>query len=67
MKTPRPTAERLLSQFDQLHLLIEEKGQRISGMMVEELTSLQRKILSLLQLPESIYDLTFGNEKKSAC
>jgi transposase len=67
MKTPRPTAERLLSQFDQLHLLIEEKGQRVSGMMVEGLTSLQRKILSLLQLPESIYDLTFGcDENKLA-
>ncbi|MFH0995188.1 MAG: hypothetical protein V1844_06785 [Pseudomonadota bacterium] len=26
MKTSRPTAERLLSQFGNLHLLIQEKG-----------------------------------------
>ncbi|MEE4265689.1 MAG: hypothetical protein V2I56_23585 [Desulfobacteraceae bacterium] len=50
MKTLSPTAEWLPSQFDNLHLLIEEKGQRISGMVVEGSTSLQRKILSLLQL-----------------
>jgi transposase len=31
MKTKRPTAERLLSQFDNLHLLVEEKGRKASG------------------------------------
>ncbi len=31
MKTARPTAERLLSQFGNLHLLIEEKGKKIFG------------------------------------
>ncbi|MFZ3048226.1 MAG: hypothetical protein WA151_20115 [Desulfatirhabdiaceae bacterium] len=50
MKTARPTAERLLAQFDNLHLLIQEQGKKISGIMVEELTVLQNKILSLLQL-----------------
>lgn len=63
-KTKRPTAERLLSQFGSLHLLIEEKGEKISGVVVEELTALQKKILSLLELPEKIYDLSFIVGKK---
>ncbi len=66
MKTNRPIAERQLSQFDNLHLLIEEKGKRISGAMVEGLTSLQKKILSILQLPEKIYDLSFKTGKKNS-
>ena len=53
-KTKRPTAERLLSQFGSLHLLIEEKGGKISAVVVEELTTLQKKILALLELPEKI-------------
>ena len=64
MKTKRPTAERLLSQFGNLHLLIEEKGGKISVVVVEELTTLQKKILALLELPEKIYDLSFKNAKK---
>ena len=64
MKTPRPTAERLLAQFDNLHLLMEEKGKDISGVVVEVLTSLQKKILALLKLPETIYDLSFKCEIK---
>ncbi len=65
MRTKRPTAERLLSQFDNLHLLIEEKGRRkASGTMVEPLTYLQKRILSILQLPEKIYELSFSMAKK---
>jgi transposase len=64
MKTTRPTAERLLSQFGNLHLLVEEKGKKISGTMVETLTSLQKKILSILQLPEKIYELSFKHAQK---
>jgi len=64
MKTSRPTAERLLSQFGSLHLLIEEKGKKISGTMVEALTSLQKKILSILKLPENIYELSFDLGQK---
>jgi len=66
MKTSRTTAERLLSQFDNLHLLIEEKGKKISGVMVEDLTFLQKKILSILQLPEKIYDLSFKTGKNNS-
>jgi transposase len=64
MKTSRPTAERLLSQFDNLHLLIERKGENISAVFVEGLTDLQKQILSILQLPENIYSLSFNREKK---
>jgi molecular chaperone GrpE (heat shock protein) len=64
MKTSRPTAERLLSPFDNFHLFIEEKKNSISGVMVEGLTSLQKKILAILQLPEKIYDLSFNHEQK---
>ncbi|MDY0219707.1 MAG: hypothetical protein RBR67_01015 [Desulfobacterium sp.] len=63
-KTTRPTVERLLSQFGSLHLLIEEKGGKISGVVVEELTALQKRILSLLELPEKTYDLSFMVGKK---
>jgi len=63
-KTKRPTVERLLSQFGSLHFLIEEKGGRISGVVVEELTALQKRILSLLELPEKTYDLSFMVGKK---
>jgi transposase len=63
MKTTRPTAERLLSQFDNLHLLIEEKGGKIAAVMVEGLSSLQKQILSILQLPDSIYGLSFNRKK----
>ena len=63
-KTKHPTAERLLSQFGSLHLLIEEKRGKISGVVVEELTALQKRILSLLELPEKIYDLSFMAGKK---
>lgn len=59
MKTKRPTAERLLSQFNNLHLLVEDKGRKASGIMVETLSSLQKKILAILQLPENIYALSF--------
>ncbi len=65
MKTSRPTAERLLSQFDNLHLLIEEKGEKFSGVMVEGLTSLHKQILSILQLPENIYSLSFKRDKNT--
>jgi transposase len=63
MKTTRPTAERLLSQFNNLHLLIEDKGKKVSSVLVEDLTSLQKQILSILQLPENIYSLSFGGGK----
>jgi len=66
MKTTRPTAEGLLSQFVTSHLLIEDKGKKVSAVMVEGLTTLQKKILSILKLPEEIYDLSFKHGKKNS-
>lgn len=63
MKTNRPTAERLLSQFDNIHLLIQVNGDRMTGMIVEELTPLQKRILSLLGLQETVYGLNFNSRK----
>jgi hypothetical protein len=62
MKTKKPTAERLLSAFDNIHLLIEENRKNVKGVVVEGLSTLQKKILSLLKLPETIFNISF-NEK----
>lgn len=59
MKTDRPSAERLLAAFDNLHLLITETETTVSATLVEALTPLQQRILALLHLPTSIYDLDF--------
>ena len=63
MKTKRPTAERLLSQFDNIHLLIEGDETEVTCILVETLTPLQRLILSLLKVPTDIYDLTHAKPK----
>jgi hypothetical protein len=60
IKTARPTTERILSQFKELNCLIEEKGGRVVGRMVEKLTPLQEHIPTLLKLPTDIYDLSFN-------
>ena len=63
METNRPTAERMLSQFDNVHLLIWSDGQKVIGSVVERLTPLQKRILAILKLPTKIYDLDFENQK----
>jgi transposase len=63
MKTARPTAERLLARFDNLHLFISETDHRIMGQCVENLNQLQKKILSLLHLPFDIYEIGFESPK----
>jgi hypothetical protein len=55
----RPTAERLLAAFKELNLFIEVKADTIVGHLVEKLSLLQEKILSLLQIPKEIYNLSF--------
>jgi len=62
MKTDRPTAERMLAQFSNLHLLVEETNAQTTAHLVEALTPLQRRILALLHIPETIYDLTFSRK-----
>lgn len=60
MTTSRPSAERIFAPFTQLHLLIEETGTKITGRLIEELTPLQRRLLALLGIPETIYNLRFS-------
>ncbi len=52
--TDRPTAERLLNAFDNLALYRHETDTEV-GYEVTPLSSLQRRILQALGLPESIY------------
>jgi transposase len=56
----RPTAERLLAAFEGIHLSVEKKGNTITGYVVEKLSPLQEKILTLLQIPKEIYHLSFS-------
>jgi transposase len=58
MKTARPTAERLLAAFGNLHLLAQQAGSQVQTRLVESLSPLQRYILELLHLSPSCYDLT---------
>lgn len=59
MKTDRPSAERLLAAFDKFHLLLTETESTVSATVIEALTPLQQRILALLHLSTSIYDLDF--------
>ncbi|MBL7184582.1 MAG: hypothetical protein ISS50_09070, partial [Anaerolineae bacterium] len=45
----RPSAERLLARFDNLHLLVERTEEGLEGELVELLTPLQRRILAILR------------------
>jgi transposase len=58
-KTDRPTAERLLGVFTNLHLVVQTNATEVRGYLNETLTPLQRQILVLLELPETIFDLSF--------
>jgi len=58
-KTDRPTAERLLAAFTNLHLVVETGQTEITGYLNESLTPLQKQILTLLNLPETIFDFCF--------
>ena len=63
MKTSRPTAERMLAQFDNLNLLIEQKQEKIKAVIAGGLTETQKRILSTLGLSEDIYNLSFTHAK----
>jgi transposase len=63
MKTDRPTTERLLAQFEGLHLLIEQTPNRIKLRLIEELNPLQIKILTLLNVSLNIYQLSSTKPK----
>jgi transposase len=60
MKTARPTAERMLARFQNLHLMIEHTETSLIGELIESLTPLQRQILGLLGIPETVYEIEFS-------
>ena len=64
MKTTRPSAERILALFSYIHLRVEDTPPQTTGRCVESLSSLQQQMLDLLDLPPSIYDLTFHRARE---
>ncbi|MCP3872190.1 MAG: transposase [Desulfobacteraceae bacterium] len=62
MKTARPTAERILSQFKEINCLIEQTGERMTGRRLETLSSLQERILIRLGLSPKIYQISFERD-----
>jgi transposase len=60
MKTDHPSAERILAQFEGLHLFIEETETHLNARMIELLTPIQQRLLLLLDIPETIYALNFS-------
>jgi transposase len=58
MKTQRPSAERMLARFSGLHWLGQPTATGLMGRIVEPLTPLQQRILDLLGIPTTIYDLS---------
>jgi transposase len=60
MKTDHPSAERILAQFEGLHLFIEETETHRNARMIELLTPIQQRLLLLLDIPETIYALNFS-------
>ena len=64
MKTTHPSAERILALFSYIHLLVEDTQPQTTGRCVESLSLLQQQMLGLLDLPQSIYDLTFHRARE---
>ena len=60
MKTDHPSAERILAQFEGLHLFIEETETHLNARIIELLTPVQQRLLALLDIPETIYALNFS-------
>jgi transposase len=60
MKTDHPSAERILAQFEGLHLFIEETETHLNARLIESLTLVQQRLLALLDIPETIYALNFS-------
>lgn len=59
MHSARPSAERMLARFSGLHFVGERTPTHITGKIVERLSPVQRRILELLAVPETIYTANF--------
>jgi hypothetical protein len=53
--TARPTAERMLSVFTNIHLHLQRVGDQWVGTVVETLTPVQQRIVQLLKLSPTLY------------
>jgi transposase len=53
--TARPTAERMLSVFTNIHLQLQRVGDQWIGTVVETLTPVQQRIVQLLKLSPTLY------------
>ena len=60
MKTDHPSAERILAQFEGVHLFIEETETQLNARVIELLTPVQQRLLALLGIPETVYALNFS-------
>ena len=60
MKTDHPSAERILAQFEGLHLFIEETETHLNPRLIELLTPVQQRLLALLDIPKTVYALNFS-------
>ena len=60
MKTDHPSAERILAQFEGVHLFIEETETHLNARVIEVLTPVQQRLLALLDIPETVYALNFS-------
>ena len=60
MKTDHPSAERILAQFEGLHLFIEETDTLLNARLIETLTPLQKRLLALLDIPDTVYLLNYA-------
>jgi len=78
MQTGSSSAERLLAQFDGVHFVVEPIETHRIGHIFESLALVQRRILGLLNVPESVYRIGFrvpvrncfdslSYERKSSC
>jgi transposase len=56
MATARPTTERILKKFKEMHLVITNTGKYIKAFIQERLTPLQRQLLRLMRVPVDVYE-----------
>jgi len=59
ISTSRPTAERVLKKFQNLHLVIINTGKSIKAFIQEALTPIQQQLLRLMKVPIEIYESLF--------
>jgi transposase len=64
MKTDHPSAERILAQFEGLHLFIEETETLLTARLIETLSPLQKHLLALVDIPDTVYALNYTQPRQ---